>query len=261
MQAKEQLASRIIRAMHENLLERREKNPSYSLRAYARDLGLAPAALSQILNGKRGVTRRTGEKILCRLPKSHLQSPEALNQLRGRSLLSPSAKKDWSPIDAEAFRAVSEWQHYAILSLAETKDFKSDPQWIAHRLALPVKVIRRSIETLISLEMLKRNSSGELEATGAQYTSTHEMVNLALRRAHIEGLELASQAINEVSLEQRDFSFMVMASNPHRLQKAKKMIRDFRRSLCKFLEDTDDKSEVYRLGVQLFPVTKRKVPL
>ena len=37
-----------------------KKNPSYSLRSFAKSLNISHAALSQILNGKRNLTKKNG---------------------------------------------------------------------------------------------------------------------------------------------------------------------------------------------------------
>ena len=47
---------------------------------------------------------------------------------------------------------------------------------------------------------------------------------------------------------------MTMAIYPKKLPMAKTMIRDFREQLCQYLE-TDNKTEVYELAIQLFPKT------
>ena len=47
----------------EKLAEKRIKNPSYSLRAFSKRLGVSSGALSQIVAGKRPLTRKTALKI------------------------------------------------------------------------------------------------------------------------------------------------------------------------------------------------------
>ena len=45
------------------LASRTNQNPNYSLRAFARDLDLAPSRLSEVLNGKQGLSTQAAEKI------------------------------------------------------------------------------------------------------------------------------------------------------------------------------------------------------
>ncbi|MEE6249990.1 MAG: hypothetical protein VX583_06285, partial [Bdellovibrionota bacterium] len=44
-----------IHILMEKLSSRQSRNPSYSLRAFANDIGIHPSSLSQILKGNRGL--------------------------------------------------------------------------------------------------------------------------------------------------------------------------------------------------------------
>lgn len=44
--------------------KRRIRNPSYSLRAFARDLSVSPSRLSEVINGKRGISNLLAQKIM-----------------------------------------------------------------------------------------------------------------------------------------------------------------------------------------------------
>jgi len=62
-----------------------------------------------------------------------------------------------------------------------------------------------------------------------------------------ENLELASQAIDEIPMEKRDQSSMMMATHSSKIPEAKERIRKFRQELCEFLEDAKTKDGVYQL--------------
>lgn len=47
------------------------KNPNYSLRALARDIGLSPSVISDYLNEKRSLTPKSKQKIIVFLEKVH----------------------------------------------------------------------------------------------------------------------------------------------------------------------------------------------
>ena len=49
--------------LKEVYLSRKEKNPSYSLRAYARDLKVSQTLITLILQGKRSFTLKTAKKM------------------------------------------------------------------------------------------------------------------------------------------------------------------------------------------------------
>ncbi|MGH1469518.1 MAG: helix-turn-helix domain-containing protein, partial [Bdellovibrionales bacterium] len=47
------------------------RNPAYSLRAFAKHLGLSPGTLSELISEKRPVTLKTAQKVLGRLDISN----------------------------------------------------------------------------------------------------------------------------------------------------------------------------------------------
>ncbi|MGZ3806814.1 MAG: helix-turn-helix transcriptional regulator, partial [Bacteriovorax sp.] len=67
--------------------EIRSRNSSFSLRAFAKNLGLSPASLSQILSGKRPLTLSTAKKICDSLNLSPIEEQQVL-----LSFLSSSGK-------------------------------------------------------------------------------------------------------------------------------------------------------------------------
>ncbi|MCO4755804.1 MAG: DUF4423 domain-containing protein [Bacteriovoracaceae bacterium] len=71
-------------------------------------------------------------------------------------------------------------------------------------------------------------------------------------------LNKAIESLESTPIEKRDQSSMMVTTSPEKMSKAKEMIKDFRRHLTSFLEDTDDKSAVYQLSVSLFPLLEIK---
>src|SRR5207302_616070 len=109
------LAPRTI--LRAELTRRCQKNPRYSLRAFARALGMSHTVLSLILSGKRPVPRRTGARMAESL---------GLDPAQRRAFLSlgdpePGAAEDaaYERMELDRFELISDWHHFAILSLLE----------------------------------------------------------------------------------------------------------------------------------------------
>lgn len=228
--------------------KRTERNPGYSLRAYARWLGLNPTSVSLFFNGKRGLSRRTKEKVVERLALS----PEVAETFLGSS---GSSSPRFERLDLEKLTIISDWYYFAVLSLMETKTFKSDPVWIAKRLGITISQAAGALKKLEALGLVSRTARGKYVSTGAWFETPPAVSTLALRRTHYQGLELAKTSLDSDALADRDFSAMTMAIDPARLPEAKRRIKRFRRSLCAYLEG-GEKKEVYRLAVLLFALSK-----
>lgn len=231
----------------EKFSEYRIKNSSYSLRAFAKKLGVSPALVSQVLTGKRPISAKFASIIVDRLNID----PQSQHDLSVKQ----SVKSPWVELSIDQFRLIAEWQHFAILSLAETNGFRSDAKWVARRLGISPVLAATSIECLIRMGLMRRSKSGKLSVTGAQYHSSDGVPNVAARRALNEDLDFAKKSLDEDSLDRRDFTSITLAIDPAKMPRAKKLIREFRECFMKEI-DSGKRSEVYKLCVQFFPLTK-----
>ncbi len=225
------------------------RNPSYSMRALAKRIGVSQAAISQILAAKRPLTKKTAEKILNGLDKN----PKEIS-----GLLQPDeGDHGFKSIDMDTFHLIADWHYYAILSLAETKDFQSEPEWIAGRLGISEKLVRDSIELLLRLDLLEINQKGKrLKSTNEHIAAISPIANSALKKACRQNIQLAEEALEKTEFDERDFTAITLCFDPTKMDEAKRMIKRFRRQFCRVMESYSRK-EVYKLTVQLFPLTKR----
>jgi uncharacterized protein (TIGR02147 family) len=168
-----------------------------------------------------------------------------------------SLEKESVQLTVDHFNVISDWYHFAILSLAETQDFNDEPAAIARRLNITKTQASAALERLTRLGMLERGPSGKLFATGASYSSSDDLVSSALRKSHAQNLELARRSLEEDAMEERDFISATMAIDPALLPEAKRRLREFRADLCAFLE-SGAKKEVYKVSMQLFPLSKNE---
>lgn len=239
-----------------HMTEARVRNPAYSLRSMAKRIKISPAALSEVLNDKRRVSPKLAARILDSLSVSPVEKTELLGLFAGKTPSSiPSAKNSLTELANDQFKVIANWYHFAILSLAETKDFRDDSQWIADRLNIRISDAEAAIERLKRLGMLHVGKSGHLEPSGEQFATSDEIASAALRGFHSEVLEMARYSLETVSIDRRDFTTVTMAVDPKRLSEAKKMIRRFRAKLCEYLEQ-GDRTEVYQLSINLFPLSQ-----
>lgn len=240
--------------LQDTLTQGRLRNPSFSLRALAKKAGLSPAALSEILNGKRKLTPERASKVLLKMGVSPEKSDFILKGMVTSKKINPSHQQ----LSIDQFYLIAEWYHFAILSLGETEDFQDSPEWISKRLNIPLSTTIKALERLERLGALKQNKQGNLVVTGVQLTTPDEIIHRGIKQQHAEILELCKNSLDQHSLQQRDFLGVTMAINPKDIPLAKKMLRDFITKLCSKLEQ-GQKKEVYRLNLQLIPLSRLDV--
>lgn len=245
-------AEKVRLILLEDFVKAQARNPNYSMRAYARKIGVAQSAISEILSGKRPLSKKTAHKILEGLDKS---PQEIANTFEDHS--APATSTHIS-LDMDLFHTIADWHYHAILSLAETKGFQSSDQWIAKRLGISEKTATEAVEKLLRLEMLIRDeTTGKLKTTGQQFEAISAIANPALRKANRQNLELATEALEQVPLDQRDFTAITLCMDPDKIDHARKMIKNFRRNFNRVME-SGQKKDVYKLCIQLFPLTKKE---
>jgi len=105
---------------------RRACNRRYSLRAFARSLGIDHSALSQVLRGKRRLTARTVRAL-------------------GRALrLSPAGIAEYCAAEHEA----------AVLATLERPGFRADSRWVSAVAGIPLDEVNVTLQRLLRKRMM-----------------------------------------------------------------------------------------------------------
>lgn len=255
---KEQLVLQKI--LRTKLNEQLAKNPAYSLRAFAKRVGLSPTTLSLILNGKRKVSEKLAAKISHQLALDPQERAELLGQFpKAKRLLQKEyVDPSYMQLTADQYQIIADWRAFAILSLIPTKGFQSDKKWIADRLGISVEATQQTVERLHRVGMLNIDAQGTLSRTAERFRTTDDIVNLSLRKSHYQNLDLARESLNKDPLDLRDFTWLTMPFDLKKMNQAKTLIRKFQDDLLELVSEDAEPTEVYRLSLQFFPFTKQK---
>lgn len=249
--------------LQQELIRRSKANPKYSLRAFARFLGIQSDFLSKILLAQRSVTTRTVERLGPKLGLTPLEIQQYCSRIpprsNGKKML---VKKDVPVTDFHTlifdhYQFIADWYHYAILELTAVKAFDPSPRWIAKVLGISVNEVNAAIERLKRLDFIEVDESGKWKILDGSNRTTigTELTAAALRKMQKQILEKAIVALDDTPIERRDQTSMTMAVDSSLLPEAKERITKFRRELCSFLESGPNRDEVYHLAVSLYPVT------
>lgn len=249
-------ASKVLR---QTLLERLRKNPSYSLRAMAKSLGVSHTYLSLILNGKKPLSKQKAVEF-AELLKLNERDARAL--LKGSKEGRPRSRRDEAPtyneLSVDRFKAVSSWYHLAILDLTGLQQFKSDPTWIAEQLGIHRHQVIDAIERLVRLRLAVYDDKDVLRKSPVNLEVKTKQSNAAVREFHRQMIEKALQELGKTSAEafaKREISAMTMSINPAKVEAAKKKINRFKQELFAFLSEGPC-TDVYQMNIQLFTLLK-----
>lgn len=245
--------------LEQELNRRSAANPTYSLRAFARDLGVDSSFLSKLLNGKRSMTARTIVALTARLALSEEMVQEFIansNGKRRRFPLSPLQLEVIEEIENQKLIQLMEWYHFAMIELFHIKDFQDDPAWMAERLGIPHENAVKAFEDLIQSEVIVKGEDGKWRRTSA---NQRVISSKKFPRVHAVKKQIYEQAIALLPESEGEHSAMTVSVSEGRLREATERIRRFRRELSHFLAEPPEKESVYQLIISLFPVTKKMV--
>jgi uncharacterized protein (TIGR02147 family) len=254
----EQIPGKHFREFLRNELKvRSDRNPGFSLRAFAKFIGASPSGLSMVMGGKKPVTLDFIEKVANRLELDNRELQNHQIYLLSEKSNLKGKLQDFQFIDEDTFATIKDWYHYAILNLMRTKTFKPSQSWIAKRLGISLGEVQSAVERLQNVGILKIKN-GKWADTSGLFTShtNNKKANEAARLNQIQLFEKAQNAIETVDFSKRNHTGVTIAMNTSDLVKAKEFITDFRKKFMQTFDQKKDADSVYHFGVALFPLTK-----
>lgn len=247
------------------LSRRKNKNPAYSLRAFARDLAVSPSRLSEILSGEK-ISLVTARNVMRHLPwAAHdkrrfellvaTEGPDKkLANAANREL---QRERSQSQIDLEAFKVMSNWLHSALLALMDLNSFKPDPAWIAGKLNCSQEESVSILKRLSKLGLVKK-SKGTIRKTMARLSVSSPVPSASIRSYHEQLIAKAERSVNEQSIHQRSLQSLVFAMDGERLPEAFRRLEKFVQEFNQEFKGDTKKTSVMALTAQLFTLVEEE---
>ncbi len=252
---------------------RKEANPSYSLRAMARDLEIPSSNLSNIMNGKAGLSRESATKIADKLQITDKEKGYFIDLVLASDARSKKEKlaaqkrlinSDLDPhrknVHDDYFKIISDWYYFAVLELITTSIFKSDHKWLASTLDLDIELIDKIMARLLRLNLIRKEGN-KYKSTDIQLQTTNDIPSSSIRKHNVQILNMASDAIFEQETTEREISSLTIAINSEDISFVKKRIREFKNSLdLELMERAKSKgaNKVYCLAIQFFNLLQKE---
>jgi uncharacterized protein (TIGR02147 family) len=248
--------------------DRRVKlNSRYSLRAFARDLSISPSHLSELMNGKHGLSRaraiRIAEKL--KLDKEEFEffccDTEAKHGRSERSrknailrLAEEKANRGLKNISPEEFNVIRDWYHLAILEFLKLKSSKRDISSIALALKISKKECAQAMESLGRLGYIKINGK-DIELQNSEIFFSSVAPSRDIRFFHKQILQRAETSIDEQDPHVREYSCNILAVDKRQMDEMKQFLIKMRTEFHRRFNRTESKDAVYSLAIQFFELT------
>jgi uncharacterized protein (TIGR02147 family) len=253
------------------LAERIRQNPRYSLRGFARHLGVQPSLLSEVMGGRRRLTAETAAKIADRLEfeddeREYFELLVQLDRAKTVELREATLKRiakirpDASQVHdlgVDLFRTIADWYHLPLLRLLTIKSFDWTNRAAAKALGIPEVEVDAALRRMERLELLRILPSGKPERLSPDILVESKVPNDSLKKYNLQMLEKAAQAVTRFSPRERFTGTENFALDADQFERASQILEDcFTKILALSSESRGINSEVFHLGIHLFRLTE-----
>ncbi len=234
----------------------KESNPKYSLRAFAKKLGISPALLSQLINGNRFLTYPIALKIFNVLSLDKEVEDAVLKEINRPKQKSQNSKNKRTEISEEQLDVIGTWEYFATLSLADIKHNSCDPRWLSERLNISVEKATLILSKLLDTELIVIEN-GSFTLNKGHIETTDGISSKAIRQYHKSAISKAFSTIDEIPPDERLLSALTIPVNTEDIQKVYTAANTFKNKVSKITGANSDFDRVYQLSVQFIPLDRR----
>ncbi|MFN8790735.1 MAG: TIGR02147 family protein [Bdellovibrionales bacterium] len=251
------------------LLSRKiESQPTYSLRAFARDIGLSPSFVSRALKGQKRFSS-SKLKVLFRVLDVDRETQDKLKNLfvldrMGQEFRSPSRSEFhnshlvYKRLPQKKSSLLTQWYYIPVLELLTVANFEMSEEEVASRLRITRTMVRESLEVLKRFDILQEKD-GVLKRNHEDIRFASSISRPEIRQYHQSMMLRASEELQRSdpsSFQARLITGITTGANPKKLEAAKGILNDAIHRVSKLLAD-EQASEVYQINLQLFPLTRK----
>jgi uncharacterized protein (TIGR02147 family) len=254
--------------LQEELEKRRKVQEDFTSRQLALQLGMDPAQLHRIVQGRTPLPfryvpafaeifqmdRRAAayfEELLrydrTRSPDEKTRSKERLSALRGVAA---------RPVDGGQAGFYGHLRHSVIRSLVGLGGVKGDGSALGPLCIPPAtpEEARQSVELLLELGLAERDPQGKLRLSESHLTVGPDVPAPVVRKFHRQAIDLAKEALETMPAEDRDISAVTASLDATGLGALRELAKELRQKVQALAHATRDPDRVFQLNIQLFPV-------
>lgn len=251
--------------------EERKRSSLFSWREFSKLAGFAsPNFMQLVCEGKSRLSKTGVEKVadamgLAGADRDYFFAMERFGDARSDSMklqafneMQKIAKENrLRVVDAEAFKYFESWVNPVLRELAPIMP-GAKPLELA-RQCIPVvsaAEVRHSLDFMCHAEFLNKVGEDTYVQTEKVVTGSSEAIPLALRSMNRQMSKFATEAIDEVPPEKRHITGVTFGISEETYQWLVQKLETLRQQVLAMAAKEKEYDKVYRLNLQLFPLTK-----
>lgn len=254
----------------DDFAERQKRNPTFSLRSWARMLDINPATLTRVLKKTRHISPALALRFAsgCHLTKKAIEYFEMLVSLNQAKTLEERAyfyeklighkKGDIKKISADKYEFYSKWYYTAIREVLQLRSFKGNFEELASCLTPAIKVAeaKSAISLLVRLGLVAQNEIGEYVVCEPLITTGNTTNAIAIDGFQVEMMDRARDALDKVPIHERNFSTLTLSVSDVQYKAIVEELAEFRRKVLEMAKATERGGRVYQFNFHVFPLSK-----
>jgi uncharacterized protein (TIGR02147 family) len=246
------------------------QNPQFSMRAFARTLGISPGGLSQILNRKIKLSIDRAHEIASKLQVSSKQVERFLTLVEiesatnvGRKLeliQKLDRKKGATDLAVDNFNLIASWYGFAILVFVTECASPLSVSLIARRLGITKAAVEVTLERLSRLELIEiiKSDARELKVKRLHDTVLvqTEFASEALKKYYLELQSKTTESLSDQTPDTRVSGSQVFAFDRTQVPEIKRLSDKYLDDLENLAAKGKKRSEIYQAVTHVFQLTK-----
>lgn len=223
------------------------RNPSYSMRAFSEKLGIGRGDISELISGKRKISKKRALKIS---EKLELTSNETicLQELTKENSFLPR-----KTLNTDHDFILKSGLYIPLLCLLELDKPPTKPAEMALMLNQSEQSIEEALQILEQRNLIKK-IDGLYRMVELSLKTTEDIPNTVYRSVLMQDFETAKRAIENLDPSLRECTSMTFSGSSQLFSEMKNEIRAFRDKLT-LVASKDSKDQVYNLTIGLIPLT------
>lgn len=247
---------------------RKARRPSYSMRAFSRDLNVSPSSLNDFLKGRVGMSRIRVDSIGKQLNWSELRKEHFLDLvqaqfdkdtgIRNAALMRVKIRlKDKSyGLSVDHFRVISDWYHLVIRQLCDLRDHLTANE-ISQELSIPPATAKVAVKRLLKLGLLNETDKGYKPTDSGSHFGDGPPSD-AIVEFHTQILSLAQTALKEKSMKERESHSLIFSVRQEDIAKMNAELRQAIMQVANRYAHEEGRNTIQALSLQVFPIWKNQ---
>lgn len=252
--------------------DERKRSSAFTWRDFARDAGFSsPIYLKYVCEGKKNLSVGAAGSVAAAMGLAGFESTYFVLMVSYAHAKSDTAKRaafeercalarahKVRVLGKEEFDYFKSWKNPVLRELAPHMP-GAKPLEMAHACKQKISAaeVSETLDFLVKAKLLKKDRSGNYRQTDKSISmGSVDAVPVAARDMQRQMGEFAVKAL-DLPLSERDMSGLTLGLTRRAYERIRKELADCRRRIVAIAAEDDETEQVYRLNLQLFPMTEK----